>query len=55
MPSADGREEHIRSLKRKVGQLAMDNELLYEKIERMEGAEAAVVEVAESASLGAWA
>ena len=32
----DGRDDHIQKLERKVGQLAMENELLYEKIDRME-------------------
>ena len=33
---ADGRDEENSRLKKKVGELTMDNELLYEKIERME-------------------
>jgi len=33
---ADGRDEENTRLKKKVGELTMDNELLYEKIERME-------------------
>lgn len=32
----DQRDEQIRNLERKVGQLTMDNELLNEKIDRME-------------------
>jgi transposase-like protein len=32
----DPRENHIRKLERKVGQLAMENELLNEKIDLME-------------------
>ena len=34
---ADHRDEQIRELQRKVGELTMDNELLNEKIDRMEG------------------
>ena len=33
----DLRDEQIRELQRKVGELTMDNELLNEKIDRMEG------------------
>ena len=32
----DDRDERIRELERKVGQITMDNELLYAKIEKME-------------------
>ena len=32
----DQREEEVRDLRAKVGELTMDNELLYQKIERME-------------------
>ena len=32
----DERDERIRELERKLGQVTMDNELLYEKIDRME-------------------
>ena len=32
----DGRDERIRELERKLGQVTMDNELLFEKIDRME-------------------
>jgi len=35
--SRDERDERIRELERKLGQVTMDNELLYEKIDRMEG------------------
>jgi len=34
--SGDGGEEQIRRLQRKLGQMTMDNELLRDKIERME-------------------
>lgn len=33
----DDLDHHIGKIERKLGQLAMENELLYEKIERMEG------------------
>jgi transposase-like protein len=32
----DDRDERIRELERKIGQITMDNELLYAKIEKME-------------------
>ena len=32
----DDRDERIKELERKVGQITMDNELLYAKIEKME-------------------
>ena len=32
----DQRDEEVRDLRAKVGELTMDNELLYQKIERME-------------------
>ena len=32
----DDRDERIRELERKLGQVTMDNELLYEKIDKME-------------------
>ena len=35
--NADHRDDRIRDLQRKVGELTMDNELLNEKIDRMEG------------------
>jgi transposase-like protein len=34
---SDHRDEQIRELQRKVGELTMNNELLHEKIDRMEG------------------
>jgi hypothetical protein len=33
---ADGRDERIKDLERKLGQITMDNELLEKKIEKME-------------------
>ena len=33
---ADGRDERIKVLERKLGQVAMDNELLEQKIEKLE-------------------
>lgn len=37
--ASDARDSQIRDLQRKVGELTMDNELLNEKIDRMEAAE----------------
>ena len=34
--AADGRDEETKRLKTKVGELTMDNELLYERIHAME-------------------